>query len=76
VGVEVTDEGWGIDKSDLPRIFEKYRRGSPHGGPRPGGLGVGLYLSQRIVEAHGSRIDVESEPGKGSTFRFELKSVQ
>jgi signal transduction histidine kinase len=76
VVVEVSDEGWGIAEEDLDRIFEKYRRGSPHGGPRPGGLGVGLYLSQRIVEAHGSRIDVESEPGKGSTFRFELKSVQ
>jgi signal transduction histidine kinase len=75
VAVEVSDQGWGIAEGDLSRIFEKYRRGSLHDGPLPGGLGVGLYLSQRIIEAHGSRIDVESEPGKGSTFRFELKSV-
>ena len=75
VAVEVSDEGWGIADGDLGRIFEKYRRGSVDG-PRPGGLGVGLYISQRIVEAHESRIEVESEPGKGSTFRFELKSVQ
>jgi signal transduction histidine kinase len=71
----VIDQGWGIAEGDRSRIFEKYRRGSLHDGPLPSGLGVGLYLSQRIVEAHGSRIDVESEPGKGSTFRFELQSV-
>ena len=75
VAVEVIDQGWGIAEGDRSRIFEKYRRGSLHDGPLPSGLGVGLYLSQRIVEAHGSRIDVESEPGKGSTFRFELKSI-
>jgi signal transduction histidine kinase len=75
VAVEVSDEGWGIAEGDLDRIFEKYRRGSVDG-PMPGGLGVGLYISQRIVEAHESRIEVDSEPGKGSTFRFELKSVQ
>jgi signal transduction histidine kinase len=75
VSVEVVDQGWGIAQDDLSRIFEKYRRGSLHDGPLPSGLGVGLYLSQRIVEAHGSRIHVESEPGKGSTFRFELNPV-
>jgi signal transduction histidine kinase len=75
VSVEVIDQGWGIAEDDLSRIFEKYRRGSLHDGPLPSGLGVGLYLSQRIVEAHGSHIHVESEPGKGSTFRFELKSA-
>jgi signal transduction histidine kinase len=74
VTVEVRDEGWGITEGDLGRIFEKYRRGSTDG-PTPGGLGIGLYISQRIVEAHESRIEVESEAGKGSTFRFELKSV-
>jgi signal transduction histidine kinase len=75
VAMEVSDQGWGIVESDLCRIFEKYRRGSAGDGPMPGGLGVGLYLSQRIIGAHDSRIEVESEPGKGSTFRFELKLV-
>ncbi|MDX6551004.1 MAG: Histidine kinase, gyrase and HSP90-like ATPase, partial [Gaiellales bacterium] len=51
------------------------RRGSVGDGPMPGGLGVGLYLSLRIIAAHGSRFEVETEPGKGSTFRFELKLV-
>jgi signal transduction histidine kinase len=71
----VSDQGWGITDADCDRIFEKYRRGAPLQGERPGGLGLGLYLCRRIVEAHSSRVDLESQPGRGSTFSFELQPV-
>jgi len=72
VAVAVSDQGWGIADRDLGRIFQKYGRGGGANGQRPSGLGLGLYLSQRIIAAHGSRIVVDSQPGKGSTFMFEL----
>jgi signal transduction histidine kinase len=72
VRLTVRDQGWGISDSDRGRIFEKYQRGTPEGGCRTGGLGLGLYLCRRIVEAHGASIEVDSLPGKGSSFWFEL----
>jgi signal transduction histidine kinase len=75
VWISVSDQGWGIVEADLERIFEKYRRGNPDGNRRPSGLGVGLYISQRIIEAHGSQIEVESEPGQGTSFRFALQAA-
>jgi signal transduction histidine kinase len=73
--LEVRDRGWGIHADDRGRIFRKYERGRGDG-RRSNGLGVGLYLCQRIVEAHGSTIAVESEPGKGSSFCFELERAE
>ena len=74
VVVEVRDRGWGITAEDLSRIFQKYRRGGvPDGEQRPNGIGVGLYLCQRIIEAHGSTIAVQSQPGRGSSFSFQLE---
>ena len=69
--VEVEDSGAGIAKRDQQRIFEAYYRGSSKG-QRIGGLGLGLALCKAIVEAHGGRIWVESEKGKGSTFSFSI----
>jgi signal transduction histidine kinase len=62
----VRDHGIGIAKDDLSRIFGRFERAvsSRH----YGGLGLGLYVAQEIVEAHGGRILVESSPGEGSTF--------
>jgi len=66
----VSDRGIGIDPEDLPHIFERFYRTK---GPRKAeGLGLGLYITKMLVEAHGGHIWVESEPGKGSTFRFTL----
>ncbi|MDI7275302.1 MAG: ATP-binding protein [Anaerolineae bacterium] len=70
--VFVSDQGPGIAPDELPHIFERFRRVAARPGLRPGGLGLGLYLSKGIVEAHGGRIGVASQPGVGSTFWFSL----
>jgi signal transduction histidine kinase len=70
--LEVQDQGIGINRSDLGRIFERFERAVSV--DRFGGLGLGLYISNQIVKAHGGTIRVESEPGKGSRFIVELPS--
>jgi signal transduction histidine kinase len=74
VRVEIADQGWGIHPDDVPRIFEKFGRGRDRKGhhERPG-VGLGLYLSQRIVRGHGSELTVQTGPGEGSVFGFELR---
>lgn len=66
--VSVTDEGPGIAPEALPHVFERYFKGD-HGGA---GAGLGLYITHGIVAAHGGRIWVKSQTGKGSTFSFTL----
>jgi signal transduction histidine kinase len=67
--VEVADKGEGIPDSDLPRVFTKFFRRAE---TRPTGSGLGLWISRGLVEAHGGRLVVESEVGRGSVFRFTL----
>jgi signal transduction histidine kinase len=69
----VEDTGMGIDPEDLPRVFERYYR-APAARAVAGvkGAGLGLAICRHLVEAHRGRIWVESEPGKGSIFRFTL----
>lgn len=69
VRVEVSDRGTGIAEGDLPRIFDRYYRGQRHEGE---GLGLGLFIVRKLVEAHGGQIWAESRPGDGSTFTFTL----
>jgi signal transduction histidine kinase len=73
VRLEVADHGQGIHPDDVPRIFEKFGRGRDRKGyrERPG-VGLGLYLSRRIVRGHGSELTVQTRPGEGSVFGFEL----
>ncbi|HEY5920922.1 MAG TPA: HAMP domain-containing sensor histidine kinase, partial [Kofleriaceae bacterium] len=71
VAIEVTDRGVGIPRDDHQRIFEPFRRGSTRSSAVPG-TGLGLYNVQRIVEAHQGRIEVDSIPAVGSTFRILL----
>jgi signal transduction histidine kinase len=68
--VTVTDGGPGMSPGEIAFIFEPYRRASTSAGRQ--GTGLGLYVSKRIVEAHGGRIEVESSPGNGSSFSFLL----
>ncbi len=72
VVVSVTDQGPGLTPEDAAHVFDKYFRTQKSGALDAKGLGLGLYISRLIVEAHGGRIWVETEPGKGSTFCFSL----
>ena len=71
VRVYVRDTGIGISAQDREKIFSGFYR-TDAGRKFARGFGIGLSLSRSIIEAHGGRIDVESEPGKGSTFSFLL----
>ncbi|MHB1134540.1 MAG: ATP-binding protein [Chloroflexota bacterium] len=68
--IAVRDEGVGIPRAEQSRIFERFYRAST--GQRYEGLGLGLYITRLIVEAHGGRIWVESQEGEGSTFHVAL----
>jgi signal transduction histidine kinase len=74
--VRVTDHGPGIPFEEQQRIFERYSRGSAGTNGRVRGMGLGLYLAKNFVEAHGGRIGVESIPGHGATFWFELPCIE
>jgi signal transduction histidine kinase len=73
VRVSVTDTGPGIEAADQERIFEEFQQTEAGAGQREG-TGLGLALSKRLVELHGGRIWVDSEPGDGSAFVFTLPS--
>ncbi|HUL42960.1 MAG TPA: ATP-binding protein [Bacteroidota bacterium] len=72
VRVSVADTGVGISPEHLPRIFERFYRVDKERSREAGGTGLGLAIVKHIVEAHGSRIEVISEVGNGTTFSFLL----
>ncbi len=69
----IRDTGIGIPPEDIPRIFERFFRVDKARSKSVGGTGLGLAIVKHIVEAHGSIVEVKSEPGKGSEFSFRLK---
>jgi two-component system OmpR family sensor kinase len=74
VQVGVEDNGAGIPPEDLPHIFERFYRADPSRS-RPGGSGLGLAIAKWVAEAHGGRIEVESQVGQGSTFTLWLPEL-
>lgn len=72
VAVSVTDQGLGIPPELHGQVFEKFFRVDARESKEVYGHGLGLYFARKVVEAHGGRIGLESEPGKGSTFTFTL----
>jgi len=72
VYIEVRDTGIGITSGELPLIFERFYRADKARSAKTGGMGLGLPIARRIVEAHGGTITVESTPSEGSTFRILL----
>lgn len=73
--VRVTDDGEGIEKQNLPRVFERFYRVDKSGSRSEGGSGLGLAIVKHIIEAHKEKIYVESEFGIGSEFSFTLLKV-
>jgi two-component system, OmpR family, phosphate regulon sensor histidine kinase PhoR len=76
VVVKVTDQGVGIAKEHLPRLFERFYRVDPSRSRKVGGTGLGLAIVKHIAQAHGGKVEVESNPGQGSTFALFLQDDQ
>jgi two-component system phosphate regulon sensor histidine kinase PhoR len=70
--VSVRDQGCGIEKNHLPRLFERFYRTDKARSRQLGGTGLGLAIVKHIAQAHGGHVAVESTPGKGSTFSIHL----
>jgi signal transduction histidine kinase len=64
--IEISDTGLGIEAEKLDKIFDAYYT------TRSGGSGLGLPTARKIIEAHGGSIDVNSQPGKGTSFKIRL----
>ncbi|MBX7191294.1 MAG: HAMP domain-containing histidine kinase [Sandaracinaceae bacterium] len=75
VELVVIDRGMGIEAADLPRIFEPFFRAERSRVRTAGGVGLGLALSRRIVEAHGGTIEASSEVGVGTTMTVRLEAI-
>ncbi|MGB5554973.1 MAG: ATP-binding protein, partial [Flavobacteriaceae bacterium] len=74
--IRVTDNGEGIPKQHIPRLFERFYRVDKSGSRNEGGSGLGLAIVKHIIEAHNEKIYVESELGVGSEFSFTLEKSQ
>jgi len=73
VFVSVTDQGIGITEENMSRIFDRFYHLEKHGDDLFGGIGLGLAITRQVIEQHQGKLDVDSTPNKGSTFRLTLK---
>lgn len=74
--VDVIDNGIGIEKERIPRIFDRFYHLEQSGDTLFSGIGLGLAITQQVIKQHNGRLTVESEPGKGSTFSIHLKAMK
>ena len=74
--VRVHDNGEGIEKQHIPRLFERFFRVDTSGARSEGGSGLGLSIVKHIIEAHNEKLYVESSPGSGSEFSFTLEKAK
>ncbi len=72
ITASVSDTGRGIDAADLPHVFDRFYRAERHQPGAPDGSGLGLAIAKRILQLHGSPIEVQSEVGAGTNFTFDL----
>lgn len=72
VAIHIKDTGMGIEKEEIPRIFERFYRVNKARDRNSGGTGLGLAIVKHLMEAHKGKVTVESEIGKGTTFSIEL----
>jgi hypothetical protein len=73
--VSVRDTGPGISADDRAKLFQEFQQAENAITKKKGGTGLGLAISKRIIEMHGGKIWVESQPGQGSTFAFTLPVI-
>ena len=74
--VRIKDNGEGIEKQHISRLFERFFRVDKSGARSEGGSGLGLSIVKHIIEAHDEKIYIESEFGKGSEFSFTLEKAK
>ena len=74
--IRITDNGEGISKEHLPRLFERFYRVDKSGSRKEGGSGLGLAIVKHIIEAHDEKIYIESDLGIGSKFSFTLEKAK
>jgi signal transduction histidine kinase len=72
VRVAVTDTGPGLTPAEAGRAFDRFYRGEPGRSSNSGRLGLGLAIVKGILDLHGSEVSVESQPGHGASFYFDL----
>jgi two-component system phosphate regulon sensor histidine kinase PhoR len=74
--IEVIDDGIGVAREHIPRLTERFYRVDGSRSRETGGTGLGLAIVKHVVQRHGGSIEIESEPGKGSTFRLVLPALR
>lgn len=74
--IQVEDNGPGIEQQHLPRLFERFYRVDKSRSRGKGGTGLGLAICKHLIEAHGEKLWVDSEYGKGATFQFTLSKAE